>query len=123
MAKVLKHKKVISLSLEGNPIGVSGASAFAEELSFNTSPIKLDLNCESIGPEGTQMMISCLEKNYTLETLRLPWEHESSVRTSAAYQRVKDGIEWGRTRKWFVLLPVDLYDCVSITIAAMYDGQ
>ena len=70
--------------------------------------------------EGTQKLINSLSRNTTLRILCLPVEYESSVRTSAAYQRVKDRIQW--SGKWFVLLlPVDLYECVSITIAAMYD--
>ena len=74
---------------------------------------------DSIGLEGTQKLIDFLSGNTTLRALILPGKYESSVRTSEAYQRVKDRIRW--SGKWFVLLSVDLYECVSITIATMYD--
>ena len=73
----------------------------------------------SIGLEGTQKLIDSLLGNTTLRALFLPMKYESSVRTTAAYQRVKERIRWGS--KWFVLLPVDLHEYVSVAIAAMYD--
>ena len=73
----------------------------------------------SIGLEGTQKLIDSLAGNTTLRALFLPMKYESSVRTTAAYQRVKERIHWGS--KWFVLLPVDLYEYVSVAMAAMYD--
>ena len=118
VAKLLNQNTITSLLLEGNPLIDSGASSFARKLSHNTSVVKLGLNCESIGLEGTQKLIDSLAYNKTLRTLQLPGKYESSVRTSEAYQRVKARIVWSGG-KWFVLLPVDLYECVSITIVTV----
>ena len=120
VAKLLNQNTVTLLLLGGNPISANGAGVFAENLFYNTSMVMLDLECESIGLEGTQKLIDSLSRNTTLRILCLPGEYESSVRTSAAYQRVKDRIEW--RSKWFVLLlPVYLYESVFVTVATMYD--
>ena len=104
VAKLLNHNTVTSLLLNENPIGISGVSEFAKRLHHNISLIELNLDCKSIGLEGTQKLIDSLSGNTTLRTLQLPEEYESDVRASAAYQKVKDRIKWDS--KWFVLLPV-----------------
>ena len=113
VASLLNLKTVTLLWLKDNPIGVKGASVFAEKLHYNTSLRTLDLNCESIGLEGTQKLIDSLLQNSTLETLWLPGEYESSVSASEAYQRVKHRIKWG---KWFVLQCSTLREYISILI-------
>ena len=118
VAKLLNQNTVTSLSLEENPISVSGASEFAKRLRHNMSLIELNLDCESIGVEGTQKLIDSLSQNRTLRTLWLPEKCKSFFNTSAAYQRVKDRIKWGS--KWFVLLPLDLYECIY-TIPSTHD--
>ena len=100
VARSLNENLVTALWIGENPIGVHGVSVFAEKLHHNTSLRKLDLNCESIGLEGTQKLIDSLSQNSTLETLWLPGEYKSAVTASEAYQRVKDRIVWG---KLFVL--------------------
>ena len=105
VATLLNRNSMTSLELEGNTININGAGAFAEKLRHNTSLRMLNLNCESIGLEGTQKLIDSLSQISTLETLWLPREYESSVTASEAYQRVKDRIEWGGKYK-----PVDLYE-------------
>ena len=107
VATLLNRNSVTSLEMEDNPITINGAGAFAEKLRHNTSLRVLNLNCESIGLEGTQKLINSLSQNSTLVTLWLPGEYESAVIASEAYQRVKDRIRW---RKWIVLQPVDLYE-------------
>lgn len=90
-----------------------------QKLYHNTSLRILNLNCESIGLEGTQKVIDSLLKNSFLEILWLPGRYEPSVRTSVAYQRVKSRIWWGG--KWFVLLSVDMYKYATITIPSIFD--
>ena len=94
---------MISLQLEGNPIGIKGASAFAVKLLRNASLITLDLCHESIGPEGTQKLIDSLSQNSTLEIVRLPGKYKSSVSASEPYRRVEGRIQWGKSSKYFVL--------------------
>ena len=120
VAKLLNQNTLTELLLKGNPISANGARVFAENLFYNTSMVILGLECVSIGLEGTQKLIDSLSRNTTLRKLWLLGEYESSVRTSAAYQRVKDRIKWWG--KWFVLLlPVYLYESVFVTVATMYD--
>ena len=108
VATLLNRNSVTSLELRGNTITINGAGAFAEKLRHNISLRMLNLNCESIGLEGTQKLIDSLSQNSTLASLWLPRKYESAVSASEAYQRVKDRIVW--RRKWIVLQPVDLYE-------------
>ena len=108
VATLVNRNSVTYLELEGNSITINGAGTFSEKLHHNTSLIGLNLNCESIGLEGTKKLINSLSQNSNLETLRLQSKYESSVSASEAYQRVKDRIKWGG--KWIVLQPVDLYE-------------
>ena len=76
-----------------NPIGVKGAAAFAEMLLKNKSLINLNLQDVSIGEEGTQKLIDCLQHNTTLERLLLPEKYKSSIATSRVESRVRYGWE------------------------------
>ena len=91
VARLLHENTLRSLWLGGNCISINGASMFAEKLLLNTSLVKLDLHCESIGLEGTQKLIDSLSKNSTVETLWLPWEYVSSVSTDRG---VEERIQW-----------------------------
>ena len=100
LERLIDQNTVTALQLWGNPISANGAATIAEMLPRNTSLSVLDLNCESIGLEGTQKLIDSLSQNSTLEELWLPRRYESSVETSEVYRRVEDRIGWS---KWFVL--------------------
>ena len=65
----------------GNPIGVKGATAFAEMLPENKSLKVLDLQNDSIGEEGSQKLINSLTHNTTVEQLWLPEKYKSSIST------------------------------------------
>ena len=102
LARLLDLNTVTALYLQGNPIGVKGASTFAEKLPQNTSLKILDLRQESIGLEGTQKLFDVLTQNSTLEKLWLPQRYKSSVDTM--YRTVNDRIKWWG--KWLVLFSV-----------------
>ena len=67
------------LKLEYKPIGVKGATAFAEILLKNKSLKVLNLLDDSIGVEGAQKLIDSLTHNTTIMTLVLHGKYESSV--------------------------------------------
>ena len=63
--------------LQHNPIGVKGATAFAEMLFINKSLKVLDLRNDSIGEEGTQKLIDSLRHNTRVKELWLPVKYKS----------------------------------------------
>ncbi len=69
-------------------IGVAGATALAEALTFNKSLQELNLRDDSIGVEGTEKLLNSLTQNTTLETLGLPWKYKDVI-SSDAYNALR----------------------------------
>ena len=69
------------LHLSFNPIGVKGATAFAEMLLENTSLKVLILRTcdDSIGEEGTRRLINSLIHNTTIKELSLPEKYSRQI--------------------------------------------
>ena len=74
-----KNDTLQELDLENKPIGVEGATAFAEMLLKNESLKVLNLLDDSIGEEGTQKLNDSLKHNTTLKKLVLHEKYELSV--------------------------------------------
>ena len=68
------------LGLQYNPIGVKGATAFAEMLLKNKTLEELNLIEHSIHEEGTQKLIDSLKHNTTLQHMWL-LNYKSSMTT------------------------------------------
>ena len=71
-----------------NPIGVKGATAFAEMLLKNKTLKELKLLDDPIGEEGTQKLITSLSKNRSIKVLWLPIKYdyiESEVDSRVKY--------------------------------------
>ena len=78
------------MDLSSNPIGVKGATAFAEMLLKNEPLKTLNLLDDSIGAEGTQKLIDSLTHNTTVG-LMLPMKYMSSIDSSRVDKRVLFG--------------------------------
>ena len=76
------------LKLKYSPIGVKGATAFAEMLVKNKSLKELKLRHDSIGEEGAQKLIDSLTHNTTMEELWLPENYASFFDHSEVDSRV-----------------------------------
>ena len=78
LASGLEDNHVLEeLSLKNNHIHTKGAAALSEMLVVNTSLKILDLECnESIGVDGAIKFLNALERNHTLQDLRLPSKSE-----------------------------------------------
>ena len=72
-----------------NPIGIKGATAFAEMLLKNKSLKELNLKDDSIGEEGAQELIDSLTHNTTVEELVLHDKYKSSIANREPGSRVK----------------------------------
>ena len=75
------------LGLSGNPVGLEGATAFAEMLLKNKSLKMLSIRDDFIGEKDTQKLIDSLAHNTTMKELKLP-KNESSIASSKVDSRV-----------------------------------
>ena len=75
-----------------NPIGIKGATAFAEMLLENKSLKVLDLRDDSIGEEGTQKLMDSFTHNTTVEEVWLPLKYKLSSKVDNS--RLSFSIKW-----------------------------
>ena len=85
---------VSQLGLRHNPIGVKGATAFADMLLKNKSLKELNLLHDSIGEEGAQKLIDSLTYNITVKELRLPGKYRSRLSIPSSRVKSKVNFSW-----------------------------
>lgn len=115
LADLLCNNSIIQeLWLQGNNIGVRGATELSRALKHNTSLVKLSLlGCQHITFVGALALTESLHSNHNLRQLELPDEFQMACKRVTGYASIKTRLKWPAdyTRMSIVNLRKNKVDC------------